>query len=392
MRRFLRHFLFLLAVLPFLSETAIAENNTANPIVAGPTHSQTDLIRPWIPRFGRSIPVIAVVGENSGTEVSDFIIPYGVLSQSGVAKMVTVATYPGPILMRPALQILPDATTDQFDLRFPEGADFVIVPAVIRREDPKLLRWLAEQGNKGATVVSICDGALVVGNSGLMDGHRATGHWFTHQQRVADYPKTQWEQNARYVADGKIVSSAGITAALPISLALVEAIAGHDRAASLASNLGVSDWSSKHDSAIFEPRFGVNLLAFASTQFVNGWIYSTERVGIPITEGVDEIALAFTADAYSRTGRSHAYTVANENAPVRTLRGLNIVPDSTRTSTVKFDREISLASGIPSARSLDRALSDIAAQFGNSTAYGVALDLEYPGFQARNLENQSRNP
>src|SRR4051812_27598980 len=118
-------------------------------------------------RFGRAKPVVAVVGENSGTELTDFVIPYGVLARSGAVQLLSVATQGGPLSMRPALKLQPDATTAEFDQRFPQGADYVIVPAVVKPDDATLVAWVAAQGAKGATVVSICDGALIVANAGL---------------------------------------------------------------------------------------------------------------------------------------------------------------------------------------------------------------------------------
>ncbi|UUZ50208.1 DJ-1/PfpI family protein [Massilia sp. B-10] len=94
------------------------------------------------------------------------------------------------------------------DLRYPDGADYVIVPALSTPDDPVLLPWLAAQAAKGATIVSICDGALVAARAGVFKGHRATGHWATHKLRVENFPDTEWLANRRYVADGKVVSSA----------------------------------------------------------------------------------------------------------------------------------------------------------------------------------------
>ena len=154
-----------------------------------------------------------MIGENSGTELTDFVIPYAVRTPSGVADTFTVATRNGLLRMRPALQVQPQATIAGFDARFPQGADYVIVPAVVKRDDPALLAWIAAQAAKGGTIVSICDGALVVANSGLMKGHRATAHWATEALRAKQYPDTDWLRNVRYVADGNIISSAGISAA-----------------------------------------------------------------------------------------------------------------------------------------------------------------------------------
>src|SRR4249919_3342445 len=77
-------------------------------------HAQAGRIAPYRSRFGRARPVIAIVGENRGTELVDFVIPYGVLMQADVADVFTVATRPGVMKMRPALQLQPQATTREF--------------------------------------------------------------------------------------------------------------------------------------------------------------------------------------------------------------------------------------------------------------------------------------
>ncbi|MEC5217611.1 transcriptional regulator GlxA family with amidase domain [Actimicrobium sp. GrIS 1.19] len=341
----------------------------------------TDHIAPYHDRFGRTRPVVAVIGENRGTELIDFMVPFSVLTQSGAADTIAVATHAGPLTMRPALQIMPQATIEAFDARYPEGADYVIVPAVVHSDDTVLLAWIAAQGASGSTIVSICDGALVVANTGLMKGHRATGHWATDQLRQQNYPDTQWLQNARYVADGRIVSSAGISAAMPTALALVEAIAGPQRAAALAAELGVSSWDTQHDSAVFHPRLGLNLTAFATTHFTNGWWYPMQDIGVLVAPGVDDIALALTMDAYSRTGRSRARSLAGSAQPILTRHGLTVLPDRVIAAGNQPTRVLPEFAATAPAQALDQALAGIALMYGKNTAYGVALDLEYPGFR-----------
>ncbi|XJJ59354.1 DJ-1/PfpI family protein [Novosphingobium sp. BL-8H] len=334
-------------------------------------------ITPYQARFGRTRPVIAIVGENSGTELTDYVIPYGILREADVGEVLAVATKPEPMTMRPALRLQPQASAADFDGRYPEGADYVVVPAVSRRDDPALLAWIREQAAKGATLVSICDGALVVAGSGVMDGHRATAHWATAGYRRKQYPKIHWIDNRRYVADGTVVSSAGISAAIPTSLALVEAIAGHERAASIAAEIGASDWSPIHDSRRFHPKLGRNLSAFAATEYFNRWLHKPEAFGFPVTTGVDEVALAFAADAYSRTGRGRAYAIGAGKASVQTLHGLTVLLDDPAEIHVK--RTVTVPAGKP-ALALDNVLADIARSYGRQTAYGVALGFEYPDF------------
>lgn len=339
-----------------------------------------DSIAPYQARFGRAKPVIAVIGENGGTELTDFAIPYGVLSRADAAEVLAVATQPGPMTMRPALKIQPQATVQQFDARFPDGADYVIVPAMVNFKDEALKAWIATQAAKGATMVSICDGALVLANSGLLKGHRATAHWATESYRKEHYPDTEWASNIRYVADGKMISSAGISAAMPTALALVEAIAGRERAAAVAREVGVSDWGTTHDSDRFHPRLG-NLSAYA-TMFTNSWFHSSQSVGVPVAAGIDEITLAFTADAWSRTERSRAYAVAGGTAPVLTRSGLAILPERVSGGANPPDLMLpALAADVPAGRALDQVLGDIAGRYGSRTAYRVALDFEYPSYQ-----------
>jgi transcriptional regulator GlxA family with amidase domain len=85
-------------------------------------------------------------------------------------------------------------TIDAFDVAEPLGDDYVVVPAFTEEglKDPALLAWQRAQSGKGATVVSICDGALAVANAGLFDGHRATGHWATDERRRAEHPAARW--------------------------------------------------------------------------------------------------------------------------------------------------------------------------------------------------------
>lgn len=358
----------------FLAGSAFSASLPLPSAAAAPNRNA---IPTYQPRFHRERAVVAVIGENGGTELTDFAIPYGVLSASGAAQVFTVATKPGDLRMRPVLTIRPDLTVAQFDLRFPDGADYVIVPAVMNYRDPALLAWIKEQSAKGGSIVSICDGAAVVASTGLLDGHKATAHWASEKNRRKLFPHVEWVADVRYVSDGTLVSTAGISAALPASLALVEAIAGSERANALAAEMGVTDWGTAHATAPFRPRFGGNLKALISTNYTNHWLHSTEMLGLPIACGVDEIALALVADAYSRTGRSMVHAIAATPEPIRTRHGLVVVPDVLKSGHV-MDRMLQELDGTPSGQWLGKSVRGIAQLYGPTTAYGVALDFEYP--------------
>jgi putative intracellular protease/amidase len=361
------------AALFFLVQEPTSVGATALVTLTSPTK-----IEPYEARFGRSRPVVAVLGENSATELTDFAIPYGVLSASGDAEVLTLSTQPGVITMRPALQIQPDATVKDFDAKYPQGADYVIVPAMRKRDDPVVLSWIADQARKGATIVSICDGALVVANTGLMKGRKATAHWATQTLREEKYPDTRWVPNVRYIADGKIVSSAGISAAMPVSIALVEAISGTKKANAIAHRLGVRDWSTRHNSDAFRSPRVRNLLASFEANYANKWVNRQQAIALPLASGIDDISVAFIADAYTRTGRGKVFGVSNSTQPVVGRYGLKFVSENHPGQTKTFDVSVAPSKNVPPGLALDGALAGITKRYGPRTAYAVSMAFEYP--------------
>src|SRR5262249_33352381 len=194
-------------------------------------------------------PVVAVVGDNYGTEITDFVIPYGVLTASGAADVVDVALHPGPLhLMPPTLTLSPQQTIASFDAHHPDGADYVVAPAVHHSDDHDLVGWIQAQAQHGATIVGVCDGVWVVANAGLLADRSATGHWYSMASLMKKFPTTHWVRDRRWVRDGNVITTTGVTASLPASLALVEEIAGRERATALAHELGLATWDASHQS------------------------------------------------------------------------------------------------------------------------------------------------
>lgn len=330
----------------------------------------------YVPRFNRARPVIAVVAENHFTELTDYVIPYGVLSESGVAEVFAIATQDGPIRMLPALRIEPQTTISAFDTQFPEGADYVVVPAVMRNKDATLLGWISAQAQKGATLIGVCDGVWVLANAGLLNGRKGVGHWFSFKRLEKKFPDTKWLRNTRYVADGNVITTTGVTASIPVSVALVEAIAGQDKAVSLAQRIGIQSWGAEHPSEQF--KLSAKHLFTALTNWLPFWSHKT--IGIPIQTGIDEIALSLVADTYSRTYRSKAFSLSPDDSPVTTKRGLRVLPDRVQNVGKAVDRVVKLRPDLPPVLSLDATLQEIEQLYGSDTAAFLALQLEYPRY------------
>jgi putative intracellular protease/amidase len=320
----------------------------------------------------RERPLIAIIGANRGTEVTDYLMPYGVLRRADVADVVALGTEPGPVSLYPALKVEPQATVADFDARNPEGADYVIVPAMSRDDDPAVLQWIKSQAAKRAIIIGVCAGAKIVGEAGMLEGKRATTHWYFVKELRDKHPGLAYVPDRRIVVDQGVATTTGITASMPMALTLIQAIAGRAKAEAVAKDLGLTDWDARHDSDAFELTRPFALTVMANR--VAFW--SREQLGIELTPGVDEVSLALVADAWSRTYRSRAVTFAGTAGAQATRNDMRILPDQVATSWP--GEQLIPAIADPPAKALDHALDGIAARYGMPTADVVATQLEYP--------------
>lgn len=321
----------------------------------------------------RERPLVAVIGINDATETTDYLTPTGILRRADVADVMMLATGPGPVQLYPALAVEPDATIAQFDAAHPEGADYVIVPAMSRDDDPAALAWIRSQAEKGATIIGICAGAKVVGAAGLLDGKRATTHWYYLGEMLKRSPTIRYVADRRMVSDGRVATTTGISASMPMMLTLIEAIAGRDRAEAVARDLGLEKWDARHASGAFRLT-----RPFATTVLANRMAFwNREELGIRLEPGIDEVSLALVADAWSRTYRSNATTFATSTDVVETRNGVRIVPDRSGADWPEARRVSTFPDRKP-AVALDLTLDTIAARYGDRTTNVVAMQLEYP--------------
>lgn len=319
----------------------------------------------------RPRPLIAIVGLNEATETTDYLMPYGILKRADVADVVTLATGPGPVTLYPVLKVEPDATIAAFDAQHPEGADHVIVPAMSRDDDPAAVRWIRDQADKGAIIISVCAGAKVLASTGLLDGKRATTHWYYVKELRDRHPAIRYASDRRIVVDGRVATTTGISASMPMALTLIEAIAGRTKAQAVASEIGLSSRDARHDSSAFRFTRPFALTAIRNTLA----FWNKEQFGIALSPGIDEVSLALTADAWSRTYRSRPVSFAADAEAQTSRNGLRIVPEQVAAD---WPAEQSLPAGGPPAQALDQALQGIEARYGANTADFVAMQLEYP--------------
>lgn len=125
----------------------------------------------------------------------------------------------------------------------PNQIDTLVIPGGpgiwALRQDVILMNWISEVLPKARRVASVCLGAFVLAWTGALDGKRAATHW-RYCPRLADgFPKTRVEPNAIFVKDGRVWTSAGVSAGIDLALAMIEEDFGHTTALDIARRLVV---------------------------------------------------------------------------------------------------------------------------------------------------------
>ncbi|MFQ6393282.1 GlxA family transcriptional regulator [Nocardia sp. KC 131] len=118
------------------------------------------------------------------------------------------------------------------------GIDTLIVPGH-DAVPPALTHSVRAVADGVRRIASVCTGALVLAEAGLLDGHRATTHWLACAELAQRFPRIEVDPDAIYVRSGRFVTSAGVTAGIDMALALVEEDHGPELARSLAKHLVV---------------------------------------------------------------------------------------------------------------------------------------------------------
>jgi transcriptional regulator GlxA family with amidase domain len=116
--------------------------------------------------------------------------------------------------------------------------DTLIIPggdgAQTARHDQHLLRWIRSAAQRSRRVATVCTGTFIAAEAGLLDGRTVTTHWARAGQLAEEYPRLKVDPDPIYCRDGKVWTSAGVTAGIDLALAMVEADHGADVAQTVA--------------------------------------------------------------------------------------------------------------------------------------------------------------
>lgn len=192
-------------------------------------------------------------------EALDFAGPYevfttasrvhGRMSPGSAApfSVCTIAATNQPVRVRAGIRILPDATMADHP-----PLDVLIVPGgVVTAEQgkPDVIDWIRRVGGDTALTASVCTGAFLLAQAGLLTGRQVTTHWEDIADLRSQFPDLQVQEGLRWVDQGRLVTSAGISAGIDMSLHLVQRLAGRALAERTARQLEF-DWTENPEGAL----------------------------------------------------------------------------------------------------------------------------------------------
>ena len=143
-------------------------------------------------------------------------------------EVFTIAMQPGNVTTVMGLEFIPDTITEKVD-----SLDILVVPGGFKETienayNEELLQWIREIDKTTQYTTSVCTGGWILGRTGLLEGRKATGNWFRAQKILAENGASFTGE--RYTRDGKYWTSAGVTAGMDMSLAILTELTGEDYA------------------------------------------------------------------------------------------------------------------------------------------------------------------
>jgi transcriptional regulator GlxA family with amidase domain len=178
-------------------------------------------------------------------EVLDFAGPFEVFSLTAPLcdgepqpfSVKTISETGTPVKARHGLIVHPD-----YGFENAPPLDILIVPGgpgAREREihNDRLIQWIGDRVHEVKLLASVCTGALLLAKTGLLNGKRATTHWASYQRLQEEFPEVTVERGIKFVDEGSLVTSGGISAGIDMSFHIVKRLLGADIAAKTARRM-----------------------------------------------------------------------------------------------------------------------------------------------------------
>lgn len=199
---------------------------------------------PTIKAIGTAVPAAAPTSTRKiigvvlypGFEVLDVFGPVEMWANVPDFEVVLIAEHAGVVRSAQGVAVNADYGFDTAP-----NLDIMMVPGGIgtttQLENPVFLDFLLAQDKHTQFTTSVCTGSALLAKAGLLKGHRATSNKAFFSLATSQDPSVTWVKHARWVEDGKLITSSGVSAGTDMALGLVARVHGQDRARQLARSL-----------------------------------------------------------------------------------------------------------------------------------------------------------
>jgi putative intracellular protease/amidase len=172
-----------------------------------------------------------------GFEMLDLFGPLEMFSLLGPDKVRIhmVAEHKGPVITAMGMDIENGPKVlAEYDFNDAPPLDMLLLPggfgSITQLENMAMLSFLAERAKQAQITASVCTGSALLAKAGVLDGHRATSNKQLFALAVAQSDKVEWVEQARWVDDGPVVTSSGVSAGTDMSLAIIQRLFGEEEA------------------------------------------------------------------------------------------------------------------------------------------------------------------
>ncbi|HWO98984.1 MAG TPA: DJ-1/PfpI family protein [Bacillus sp. (in: firmicutes)] len=292
------------------------------------------------PEYDPNKPTVAVVLGNGITEVFDFLAPYEILSMTGAFNVFAVAPDKNVKPLSGGLDVIPHYSYAELDHLLGKSPDILVVPN-IRMDDKKnyepVRKWIQKHATPNNTILSICSGARNLADAGVLDGKSATIHWSVIDKRMKEYPAVQWKRDQRYVQDGNIISSAGLSSGIDAILYVISQKLGEPTAEKIAKEMNYPTYHFLNDPKV-DPFY--KELEDSIYYLNHAFQWNKNKTGVLLYSHMEIGALASIFDTYGAIGTHKLFTISSTDQPIVTKYGLNLLARYSITDAPKLDRMI----------------------------------------------------
>lgn len=284
------------------------------------------------PIFDSAKKTVVIMANNDGTELFDLMAPFYLFNATEKANVYVISERKSPILLVNSLFILPHYSFAEIDsLRI--VPDVIVIPNLnvhlMAPPKPSAVSWIKAHYTGSNIILSICDGSATAAATGLYDGKPITTHATDLKKLQKQFPKPKWVRNVSVTQSGNLYSTAGVSNAAEGSLTVIKRLFGDQTMQAVLHNVAYphADIVTDHTSDVVNR--GAIIKIASKMLFRKNY-----KVGVLLTDSVNEFELASILDTYVRTFPKSINSFSLNGSNIKSKYGLTLYP----TGDLKEDK------------------------------------------------------